>query len=112
MAEISNYSWTRYEDGVLTVTMTPPVEIGGLEIRWGLSKRFGSEDFTVTKYMASGYSNTSGITMLDSGLGRFNVAINSVDTSGLDFGNYSTRAEILTSGRRKVVTEGYMILKP
>lgn len=112
MPILTNFGLIRMEDGVLTISIVPSTSIGGWNIEWSLVKRFGGVTPLVTKSVASGYNGVSGITIVDSGAGVFNVAINSVDTSGLDPGNYATGADRLTSGRRTSLTQGYLLLGP
>lgn len=110
MADIANFSYTKFEDGTLTITMAPPVPIGGLDLEFFVTKRFGGDNKLIRKLSSSGYNGVSGITIISSGEGRINVTIDSPDTSGLTIGNYATQAVVTTSGRYKKITEGFMIL--
>lgn len=112
MSVQANFSLARYEDGVLIVSMAPPVAIGAWSLRFQVQKRFGGSSNLITKTSTSGYNGTSGITITNSGEGVFNVAINGVDTSGLDYGNYSYSTDRLDSGNRKTLSEGYLVLLP
>lgn len=101
----------RYEDAVLTVGLAPPVAIGGWNIRYQVSHRFGGSSGLITKSAASGYGGgVSGITVTNSGQGIFNIAINGADTSGLEYGNYAYAIERLDSGNRSVLSEGHLQL--
>ncbi len=111
MPEIMNFSFTRQEDGILSICIQPPAPIGGLDIRWKMTKRFGSEDNIILKSVSSGYNGASGITVTNSGNGTFNVVIWSNDTSGLEALNYATEGDVTSSGRYKQLTRGYMILQ-
>jgi hypothetical protein len=102
----------KYEDGILTVSMSPPVAIGGWEIQFKTTKRFGGTTNLFTKSVASGFNGQSGITITNSGAGIFNIQVNSVDSSGLDFGNYAAVSERLNSGSRTTLTEGFLLLMP
>ena len=106
-----DWSISRLEDAVLEINLTPPVAIGGWNIHTRIQKRFGDvASGILDKWMASGYYGTSGMNIVNSGQGIFNVAINSVETSGLDFGNYCYNVVRLDSGNRSVLVEGYMTL--
>ena len=70
---------------MLTVTLTPPTNIGGWSIRWMAQRYFGGLSGLVTKYTASGFDGQSGITITNSGQGVFNVQINSADSSGMPY---------------------------
>jgi hypothetical protein len=108
----TNFSLVRLEDGVLAVQMVPSTAIGGWQIEWNLVKRLGSTTPIATRSVASGYNGASGITVTDSGQGMFNITINSVDTSGLNPGNYANGADRLSSGRRSALTQGFLTLLP
>jgi hypothetical protein len=109
-AKYTDFSWVRGDDGTLTVVLTPPVPVGGWEIRFSVTKRFGGLDTLITKSCMSGYNNVSGVNVTNSGQGIFNVALGSLDTSGMEPGLYATRCERLTSGARTTLTEGYLNL--
>ena len=65
------------------------------------------------KSCASGHGDgVSGITVTNSGAGQFQVAIRSVNTSGLDLGNYAYTFIRTDSGFRTTLAEGYVILTP
>lgn len=111
MAAQCDFSLARFEDGVLVVNMQPPQAVGGWQLEFTLSHRPGGESGLAVKSAASGYGGgQSGITILDSGAGRFSVAITSRDTSGLAPKNYSTRTERLDSGSRTVLAQGTLTL--
>lgn len=101
----------RTEDGVVQVSMTPPVAIGGWAMEAVFTNRFGGESGLITKRTASGYgAGGSGLQTVNSGLGIFNLTINSADTSGLNPGNYAYEVKRTDSGNVAVLTKGYMIL--
>jgi len=108
----TDFSLGRYEDGVLTVTLTPPTPIGGWTIRFMAQRHFGGLSGYAVKYTASGLDGMSGITITNSGLGIFNIQLNSSDMSGLPFGNYATGSERLDSGQRTDLTQGFWSLNP
>lgn len=110
MAIQTDFCFIRNNDGTITVTMTPPVAIGGWTIMWSRTHRFGSDDFKTPKWYSPGFNGVSGITVVNSGQGIFNIRLNSVDTSGLQAGNYANSAVRLNSGSITTLTEGYMTL--
>ena len=99
------------EDGLVTVSMTPPVAIGGWLIRSQITKQFGSSSGIVTGYVGSGLNNTSGINVLNSGAGIFQFRVNGVQTSGLNPGNYACEIRRLDSGRNTLLETGFLELK-
>lgn len=108
-----DFSFSKFEDGVLTVVMTPATAIGGRSIQFEVSHRIGgSTSGMPIKSVASGYNNVSGINITNSGAGQFNVIINSADTSGLDYGNYAYQVTRLDSGNRTVISEGVFTVGP
>lgn len=102
------------EDGTVTVTMTPPVAIGGWQVRAQITKRFGSNTNSgiITAFVSSGLNNQSGINVTNSGAGIFQFKIPGVSTSGLDPGNYACEVRRLDSGRNTLLEQGYLELKP
>lgn len=112
MAIIQDFSLDRTEDATVTIVMTPPTPIGGWSIRTTLTKRYGSVSGIFDKYVSSGLNGASGITVVDSGLGVFNVKIDSNDTSGLNYGNYVHCSKRLDSGFVTVLTEGFVSIMP
>lgn len=112
MAVLVDFTLLRQEDAVLNVSMSPPVAVGGWDIRFQMAKRFGAESGLVTKSVASGFNGQSGITVVNSGQGVFSVRMNSPNTSGREFGNYAFAITRFTSGSQTVLTEGYVMLGP
>jgi hypothetical protein len=109
----ADFQMVKWEDGILTISMTPSVPVGGWDVAFVLDKRFGNDlsSGLVNKSMASGYQNgVSGITLVNSGAGVFNVQINSSDTSGLEPGNYAYRCDRRNSGSYTRLAEGFLIL--
>lgn len=103
----------KWEDGILTITLTPPQPIGGWDIRFHAQKRFGEvTSGAVVKSCASGFGGgQSGITIVNSGQGILNIRINEVNTSGWDFGNYAATVQRFNSGRT-LLSQGYLVLLP
>lgn len=113
MPALQDFTIAKNEDGTLTISTAPPVAVGGWEVEFNLSKRFGSDTPYIRKSAASGYyAGQSGITVANPVQGVFNVRLNSVNTSGLEFGNYAYAFSRLNSGSRTVLSEGYMLLSP
>ena len=112
MAVQQDFILAKYEDGTLTISMIPPTPIGGMSIEFVAQKHFGGETKLIQKYIASGLNGQSGITVTNSGMGVFNVQIDSVDSSGLNFGNIAYAANRTNSGMFAALTEGYIILTP
>ena len=104
-------SLVRQEDVVVTLSMVPPVPIASWAIEVNVTKRYGGETL-FKKCYSSGYDGVSGIHILDSGAGIMAIRFNSVDTSGLNFGNYAFQVVRLDSGSRTVPTEGYLLVTP
>src|SRR5207244_2422510 len=99
----ANFSYARYSDGVLAVGLQAATPIGGWTIQLTVTKRFGSPNISglINKIAASGTGGgQSGITITDSGQGRFNIRLDSGDTTNLDFGNYAGIIERTDSGFR------------
>lgn len=111
MPSEANYPLVRYEDGLLTVGLAPPTDVGGWAVQLTVMKHFGGSGF-ILRSVASGYIGVSGMTILDSGVGVFQASINSPDSSGRDPGNYAFLLERVDSGFNTVLTRGYMTLTP
>lgn len=109
----ADFALARYEDGVLTIVMTPPVSIGGQTIEFVMGKRFGSQTPFVTKVVASGFNGASGITITDSGVGRMNVNLFATpDMSGREENNYAWSVKRIDSGYHTTYVQGYLVLGP
>lgn len=111
----TDFAYTIREDGTLSITLTPPIPVGGQAFQFGVGKRLGGGLDLIQKSVASGYSMSSGvpmsgITVLNSGQGVFQIALNSIDTSGFDPGNYAFSFSRTTSGQYSTAVEGYMLL--
>lgn len=112
-----DFAYTRMEDGTLTISLTPPIPVGGQDWAFRCGKRFGGGMDLIQKSVSSGFSASSGVPMsgiqvINSGQGVFQIALNSPDTSGLDYGNYSFSFARTMSGQYSTAAEGYMLLEP
>lgn len=108
---IQDFSFQKFGDGTLQISLTNPTPIGSWDIRFLVLKRFGSTSGLIQKYYSSGFTG-SGITLVNSGQGTLNVSLRSVDTSGLEFGNYAYVAERTNSGLFNAFAKGTIILLP
>lgn len=111
-AVIVDFSLSRNADESAVIVMNPPVPIGGWDIRFVVGRRFSSTDPVILKSVASGFNGASGITVTNSGQGIFTVSLNSIDSSGLAYGNYAYEAARYSSGNRNPITQGYILLGP
>lgn len=102
-----DFGFVRWDDGILQVNLEPAVAIGGWSIEFEALQHFGGSSGLIVKSVAPGFNGASGITITDSGQGRFNVAIGSANTSGLPFGNYAYTVTRTDSGSRTTLTRGY-----
>lgn len=109
MSKQMDYPLPLYADGILTIEMEPPVAVGGWTVRYFETRRFGNQSGLIEKWGGSGFNNVSGVTVVNSGAGIFQIAINSVDTSGRCPGNYAFKFERMDSGSRNPLVEGYHI---
>lgn len=112
MPHEQDFSISRYVDVTVVIDVRPPMPIGGLDIRMTVSDRFGSTSPRFVKYMASGFYGVSGLAIVNSGQGVLSARIRSLDTSGLDWGNYAFEVKRWDSGNVTDLTQGYLILKP
>lgn len=111
-----DFGLDRFEDGVVTVTMTPALNISGETLQFTLRKRHqnvsGSTSGLIVKSAASGFNNVSGVNVTDGINGRFNVALFRTDLSGeWDPGNYAFTVERLTSGSQRTLVEGFRLMQ-
>ena len=112
MPIIGNFYLARYEDGVLSIQLTPPTPIGGWSIQFQLMERFNASVDLYDAYVASGFNGTSGITVTNSGQAMFNVTIPSNSGSSMNEGNYAFKVTRTNSGSQTTLSEGYLILTP
>lgn len=102
-----------YSDGVLTIGLQPPTAIGGFSLEAKVTKRFRGESGLITKYCSSGNAaGASGITVVNSGQGIFNVSIRESNTSGIDPGTYALQVKRTDSGLATVLVQGWVVLLP
>jgi len=107
VAQYMDFSLSRFEDAVLSVSLTPAVNISGQSIRFLSQHRFGGLSGFAIKSVASGFNNVSGINVTDGVNGVMQITLNSVDSSGLDFGNYAYSIERLDNNSRTLYTAGF-----
>lgn len=112
MPVYADFRIQKFEDGVFTVGLQPPVSIGGWSINFFVATNFGGSSGVIQKSITSGYSAASGITILNSGQGVFSIQINSADTSGLDTRNYAHTIYRADPGFDTVLAEGFLIIGP
>ena len=112
MSILIDFSLAVREDATITFSLTPPAPIGGQNLQFQVMHRFGGVSGIITKTVASGFNNVSGINVTNSGQGIMNISINSADTSGMQSIPRAYNITRLDSGSRTVYTEGYMLLAP
>ena len=108
----ANIPFSQYADGLINVDLKPNAAIGGLDMRFTVWRHFGGSSGLIQKSMASGYYGVSGMNIVNSGEGQFQIQLNSIDTSGLPYGNYAAAVENWSSGFRTTVSEGFLTLYP
>jgi hypothetical protein len=108
----TDFQLAKSEDGTLTVYMAPPTAVGGWTVEFRVQKYFGDSSGLIRKYLASGLNGASGITVTNSGQGTFAIDLQSINTSGMSFGNYAYTVERTDSSQRTILSLGYMILTP
>lgn len=111
MSVIADFSITRFDDGVLSVSLAPPAPISAWNIQFEVARRFGGDAF-YKQYYASGYNAVSGISITNSGQGVFNVPFFGSRMSGMDCGNYAYKITRTGSGVVTTLSEGYIIWTP
>ena len=103
----------RFQDGILNVDVEPSVAIGGWTIQFKVTGRHGfMSGAKILKSVASGYNDSSGINVTNSGNGQFQVRIFGSETSGLNYGAYAMQVERIDSGSQTVLVQGYLQVKP
>ena len=113
MPIISDFSLSKMEDAILNVSIAPATAIGGWHIQFQVQQRHGGISGLITASCASGFGGgVSGITVTNSGEGRFRVAVNSPQTSGWNYQNFAYNITRLDSGSRTIITEGNLLLMP
>lgn len=115
MAVTLDFTLERRAAGTLNISMTPPTNLGGHDVRFVLWRRenhaSGYVSGLVLKSMASGYGNgVSGIMLVNSGTGEFNVSLAPGDFSGhFEPGLFAFKVVRMTSGQEAVLTEGFRL---
>lgn len=104
--------YVQYTDGVLNVSLENPTPIGGWSVQFKIMKRFGGVSGLITKSMASGFYGVSGMNIIGSGNAHMRITLNTVDTSGLAYGNYAFKIERTDSGFVTPLTEGFLLIEP
>ncbi len=113
MAIVVDFAMTQLEDFPHNVGVAPATPVGGWNARFQVLKRAGGTSGLIVLTCASGYGGgQSGITVTDSGAGRFQALIASRMTSGMDPGSYTFDFQRLDSGSRTVIAIGTMLLLP
>ncbi len=110
--KLADFSMARQTDVTIGIGIEPPVPVGGWAVQFQVTNRFGGSSGLITKSVASGYNGVSGVTVVESGQGTFNVRIGANDTSGLQYGNYAYEFNRLTSGNMVRLVEGFLVLTP
>jgi len=104
--------FAQYEDGLINVSLAPPTNISGWSLQFQVGKRFGWTSGLITRSCASGFNNVSGINVVNGAQGQFKISLQSVDTSGMNFGAYAGYCQRLDSGFHTNLVEGYLIVVP
>lgn len=108
----AEFTVARQTDITIGIGLEPPVAVGGWDVRFQVTNRFGGSSGLITKSVASGFSAVSGITVSNSGQGVFEVNLGANDTSGLQYGNYAYEFNRQTSGNMVRLVEGFLLLVP
>ncbi len=110
----TGFDLVAYADGILTIQLSPATAVGGWAAEFTVSKRFDGISGYIRKTVASGYGGgQSGITILDSGAGRFNIRIWGPDGSGLmDPGTYAMQFTRTDSGLNTPLAKGWFLRLP
>lgn len=113
MPVLADFKFSRYTDGLLTLSVEPPTPIAGWSVEMNVQRNFGGVSGVMpTKSYASGYWGVSGIAILNSGAGIMQIKIDASDTSGLEYGNYAGQIVRVDSGSRTILSEGYLMVVP
>lgn len=108
MPIISDFALISYENGVFTIGINPPAPIGGYGIQFDMMGRVGGIP-VVTKSMNSGYYGVSGMDIVNSGQGIFNITLLPSEVSGLQLirGNWFYNVQRTDSGSATSYSQGY-----
>ena len=110
MAVLVDYSVDKLSDTSILLEMQPPVPVGGWTVVHTVTKRLGGLSGLIVLSCASGFSGVSGITVSDSGAGRFTLSYQSVYTSGWLPGVYTHATERVMSGQRSTLSKGFLVV--
>ena len=111
MSDTLNFQFDKGQDVILRINMAPPQPVSGWMGEFYLTTH-PDGDRIFTKYFASGFTaGQSGITLIDGGIGSFDITIDTVDTSGLDPGNRYGNFWRTNSGFHTKMAAGYITLK-
>ena len=100
------------QDATLTIPLSPPTAVGGEQYKFLMTKRFGGGSGLVECYVNSGYNGVSGMSVVNSGQGQFQITFPGLNTSGLEFGNYACTIFRTKSGFFTPVSDFYITLGP
>mgnify|MGYP001597783148 CR=1 FL=1 len=111
MPIIADFKLDAGTDGILTINMSPPVNIQNWNIQFRATNRLGGVSGLIIKSCASGFNNVSGINVVNAGAGIFDVDIRAQDTSGFNQGAYAHIVQRLDSGLVNDLVKGYLLLE-
>lgn len=99
------------EAGTLAFSLLEPTPVGGWSIQFTLWRRFGMPQSSglVTKSVASGFNNVSGINITNSGTGALNVSFFPGEVSGLNPGAYAYQIARTDSGFQTELSKGFRL---
>lgn len=100
------------QDANLVIPLTPPAPVGGEPYVFIMTKRFGGGSGLITASVNSGYIGVSGMTIINSGQGIFQISFPGLNTSGLDYGNYAGALYRTKSGYFTPVSDYFITLAP
>ena len=113
MAIFDNFALIRGEDAILSVSLNPPTSISDWNLQFRVNRRFGSCSGLIFKSAdLPTFNNVSGINVTNAAGGMFQVRIDSVDTSGLSFGNYAYSTTRIDTNSQTVLNNGFLVLLP
>lgn len=101
----------RGTDMSITLSITPPASIAGDSFHFEVTRVPDGSSGLINKWLSSGLSAASGITITQSGQGMVSIALVPRDTSGWDIGPYAFKYKRTSSGRETVATEGYLLVQ-
>lgn len=106
MAVQVDYNLPLGQDGVVNVPLAPPTAVGGWSVLYTMPRYQGGSGL-VTLSCASGYIGVSGLTVLNSGQGIFQIQHDPAQVSGLDPGAYPYLLQRIGSGFVTPLAYGY-----